>query len=251
MNPIQFATQALLQARRDQLPVPAPPLSDATAAYEVQAQVAKALGWFVKGVPGHWKSGGSSRDAVATHAPLPPAGIWVSPADGRAWLFNFRVIEAEVALRLGSAVDAQTAANLDLAQARALVDSMCVSIEVVDSRWAEGLQAPALAKLADLQSHGALVLGDWQPFEPARDWMTQLCTVRIGSQPPHEFRGTHSMADPAFVLLAWLRHATRDGTVVPAGTVLTTGTWCGMLPAMAGDEVEVHFEGIGLAAVRL
>ena len=251
MNPIQFATQALLQAHRDQQPVPAPPLPDAAAAYEVQAGVAKALGWFTHAAPGHWKSGGPSREAVATHAPLPPAGIWASPADGRTWPFNFHVIEAEVALRLGSAVDAQVAASLDLTQARALVDAMCVSIEVVDSRWAEGLQAPTLAKLADLQSHGALVLGAWRPFEPARDWMTQLCTVRIGSQPLREFRGTHSMADPAFVLLAWLRHATRDGSVVPAGTVLTTGTWCGMLPAQTGDEVAVHFEGIGQAAVRL
>ena len=251
MNPIQFATQALLQARRDQQRVPAPPLPDAAAAYAVQAQVAESLGWFGNGAPGHWKSGGPSREAVATHAPLPPAGIWASPADGRAWPFNFRVIEAEVALRLGSAVDAQVAASLSLTQARALVDAMCVSIEVVDSRWAEGLQAPALAKLADLQSHGALVLGDWMPFEPTRDWTAQVCTVRIGSQPLHQFRGTHSMADPAFVLLAWLRHATRDGAVVPAGTVLTTGTWCGMLPAQAGDEVAVHFEGIGQTVVQL
>ncbi len=231
--------------------MPAPPLADAAAAYQVQAAVAEALGWFSDAAPGHWKSGGPSREAVATHAPLPPAGIWASPADGRTWPFNFRVIEAEVALRLGRAVDAQVAASLDLTQARALVDAMCVSIEVVDSRWAEGLQAPTLAKLADLQSHGALVLGDWQPFEPARDWSAQVCTVRIGNQPPRAFRGTHSMADPAFVLLAWLRHATRDSAEVPAGTVLTTGTWCGMLPARAGDEVEVRFEGIGQAVVQL
>ena len=183
MNPIQLATQALLHARRDLQPQPALPLPDADAAYQVQAQVAAVLGWFAATAPGHWKSGGPSREAVATHAPLPPAGIWASPADGRAWPFNVRVIEAEVALRLGRAVDAQVAAELDLDKARALVDAMCVSIEVVDSRWAEGLQAPALAKLADAQSHGALVLGEWRAFEPARDWTGQVCTVRIGCQP--------------------------------------------------------------------
>lgn len=251
MNPVQFAIQALLRARRDRQPTPAPSLSDEAAAYEVQAGVAEAMGWFSAAAPGYWKSGGPSRDAVASHAPLPPAGIWTSPADARAWHFNFRVVEAEVALRLGSEVDAQLAAGLDLTHACSLVDAMCVSIELVDSRWSEGLQASSLAKLADLQSHAALVLGEWQPFEPAHDWSAQVCTVRIGSQPRHEFCGTHSMGDPAFVLLAWLRHATRDGAKVPAGTVLTTGTWCGMLPAMAGDEVEVRFEGIGEAVVRL
>jgi 2-keto-4-pentenoate hydratase len=39
--------------------------------------------------------------------------------------------------------------------------------------------------------------------------------------------------------------------LLPAGTVVTTGTWCGLLPARAGDEVEVQFDGIGAASVRL
>ena len=85
---------------------------------------------------------------------------------------------------------------------------MCVSIELVDSRWSEALEAPALAKLADLQSHGALVLGAWQPF-PARDWAAQICRVRIGARPALRFQGTHSMGDPAWLLPAWLRHATQ------------------------------------------
>jgi 2-keto-4-pentenoate hydratase len=127
---------------------------------------------------------------------------------------------------------------------------MCVSIEIVDSRWAEGLDAPPLAKLADLQSHGALVLGAWLPFT-ARDWTRQHCRVQIGSLPPRDFTGTHAMADPAFVLPAWLRHATRDGATVPAGTVVTTGTWCGILPGQAGDLITAEFTGIGDASVQL
>jgi 2-keto-4-pentenoate hydratase len=168
-----------------------------------------------------------------------------------AWPFHLRGIEAEVALRLREPVDARRAATLDVAGARALVDAMCVSIEIVDSRWAEGLEAPALAKLADLQSHGALVLGPWVPFDAARDWSAQPCRVRIGNEPARHFRGTHSMADPAFVLPAWLRHATREGAVVPAGAVVTTGTWCGLPMARAGDAVEVVFDGIGSAVVQL
>jgi 2-keto-4-pentenoate hydratase len=251
MSDIDATVTRLLQARRDRAPLPAPALADATAAYAVQAGVARALGWFGDAPPRHWKSGGPARDAVSTHAPLPPAGIWTSPADAGAWPFTLRGIEAEVALRLREPVDARRAAALDLERARTLVDAMCVSIEVVDSRWSEGLQAPPLAKLADLQSHGALVLGDWVPFDGVRDWSAQDCRVRIGAQAVRAFRGTHSMADPAFVLPAWLRHATRDGAVVAAGSVVTTGTWCGILPAQAGDTVEVVFDGIGEARIRL
>lgn len=253
MTMIDAAVAALVTARNEHRATPAAqvPLPDAAAAYAVQAGVARALGWFQDGASArHWKSGGPSRDATLTHAPLPPAGIWQSPADARAWPFHLRGIEAEIALRLGADVDATRAAGLDLASASALVDAMCVSIELVDSRWREALEAPALAKLADLQSHGALVLGDWQPFAPC-DWAAQRCRVHIGARPVLEFQGTHSMGDPAFVLMAWLRHATQDGAVVRAGTVVTTGTWCGLPLATAGDRVLAEFPGIGQAEVQL
>jgi len=73
------AVDALLDARRRGTPVPAPAIADADEAYAVQAQVAAALGWF-DGMPRHWKSGAPSRGAVQTHAALPPAGVWSSPA---------------------------------------------------------------------------------------------------------------------------------------------------------------------------
>ena len=256
MTMIDAAVAALVKARHQNERTAAAevPLPDTAAAYAVQAGVARALGWFEKdgdgAAPRYWKSGGASREALQTHAALPPAGIWPSPADARGWHFHLRGIEAEIALRLGQDVDAARAAALDLAAATALVDAMCVSIELVDSRWREGLEAPPLAKLADLQSHGALVLGEWLPFAP-RDWGAQRCRVHIGARPVLEFQGTHSMGDPAFVLLAWLRHATQHGAVVRAGTVLTTGTWCGLPLAAAGERVLAEFPGIGQAEVQL
>jgi 2-keto-4-pentenoate hydratase len=53
------------------------------------------------------------------------------------------------------------------------------------------------------------------------------------------------------VLPEWLRHATRDGDVLPAGSVVSTGTWCGALEAQAGDRVCVQFDGVGEAVVQL
>ncbi len=229
------------------------PLADAAAAYAVQQGVAQALGWFDGAGPRHWKSGGPSPQAVQTHAALPPAGVWASPAEARGWPLRLRGIEAEIALRLRQDVDTDLAATLDTAAAGELVDAMCVAIEIVDSRWTEALDAPALAKLADLQSHGALVLGDWVAWDASaqRDWAAQVCRVAIGGAPATEHRGSHSLGDPARVLPAWLRHATRGGSQVAAGTVVTTGTWCGLPLAAAGDRVQVEFPGIGSAEVRL
>ena len=232
------------------MPATSAVLSGASAAYAVQDEVARTFGWFASGPARHWKSGGPSQDAVLRHAPLPPAGVWISPAQARDWPFNLRGVEAEIALRLGRAVDSETVRSIDATSAAELIDAMCVSIEIVDSRWVEGLDAPARAKLADLQSHGALVLGAWMPFA-ARDWRSQRCRVRIGDLAPVERTGSHPMQDPAFVLPAWLTHATRHGDTIPAGTVVTTGSWVGILHAVSGDLVTAEFVGIGQASVQL
>lgn len=250
---IQAVADALLRARASGTPADAAPLADALAgadeAYEAQQRVAEALGWFDRGVPRHWKSGGPGRTQPLTHAPLPPAGVWASPGDARRWPMHQRLVESEVALRLGREVNAALAATLDLDSASALVDAMAVSIEIVDSRWQQGLAAPALLRLADLASHAALVLGEWQPFA-VRDWSAQECRLAIGTQAPLERRGTHSCGDPAFVLADWLRHATARHGTLPAGTVVTTGTWAGAPAAAPGEEVTLEFPGIGSASAH-
>lgn len=250
---IDAVTEALLAARTSGVPADAAPLAEALdgadEAYAVQQRVADALGWFSDGAPRHWKSGGPGRTQPLTHAPLPPAGVWTSPADASRWPMQARLVESEVALRLGHDVDAALAATLDLATSRALVEAMAVSIEIVDSRWQQGLAAPALLRLADLASHAALVLGPWQPFE-ARDWSAQACRLVIGTQPPVERRGTHSCGDPAWVLADWLRHATARHGLLRAGTVVTTGTWAGAPAAALGDSVSLAFDGLGSAGAH-
>ena len=225
-------------------------VGDATQAYGVQDRVAEAMGWFGTAVPGHWKSGGPSRDVVLTHAPLPPAGVRASPANYSDMHFNAPGIESEIALRLGEAVTPKRAAALTPESAAVLIDAMTVSIEIVDSRWEDPAKASALLRLADQQSHGALVLGAWVPYA-ARDWATQVCETRIGTHAPDLRKGAHSMGDPAWLLPIWLRHVTRNGATVPAGTVVTTGSWVGVLPVRKGDAVVVEFPGIGRAEARL
>lgn len=247
---------ALLMARRTGQRVSHAGL-DATAltpdaAYALQHQQGAALGWWADAVPRAWKSGGGSLAGI-THAPLPDAGVVQTHAeavvDGTAWPLHQRGVEAEIALRLGRDVTPTDAATLTRDSAAEHIDALCVSLEVVDTRWAEGwVTTPALLRLADLQSHGALVLGAWQTVTAAlrqRDWGTQAVDVHIGTQPARHFTGTHPLGDPFAVLPAWLRHVTRHGATVPAGTVVTTGSWCGLLLAEVGERVEVGMAGVG------
>jgi len=249
-------TSALLQACRggpaaDDARL-SPLVTSVQEAYRVQEALVRALDTVPASSPTAkcWKSGGPSRKQPLTHAPLPCVGVRRTGSNMAGLHLRSPAVEAEVALRLRIDVGPLEAATFSHRDASAVVDAMCVSIGVVDSRWINGRHAPPLLKLADMQSHGALVLGEWKPFEE-RDWSSQRCRVRVGMSDWMEFEGTHSLRDPAWLLPIWLRHATRDGATLPAGTVVTTGTWCGLLDAAMGERVEAEFPGIGASACQL
>ena len=73
---IAAVADALLASRASGELIPTQPflahLNSADDAYAVQDLVAGALGWHEGGVGRHWKSGGAKRDALITHAALPP-----------------------------------------------------------------------------------------------------------------------------------------------------------------------------------
>lgn len=253
----QALADCLAQAHRTRTPAGSgaweSTLVDTEAAYALQDQVASALGWFSAGPARYWKSGGGSRQAPLSHAALPPHGVRSSPADFSDLALHLPGIEAEIALRLACDVSAEQAAKLSHQEALGLIDALTVSVEVVASRWVEGGAAPALLRLADLQSHGALALGAWQPFAgfAAHDWSQQQCTVHVGEQHTSEHVGSHPLGDPTWVLPAWLKHLTRHGAKASAGTIVTTGTWCGLIPTRRGDQIRVSFAGIGAVELRL
>jgi 2-keto-4-pentenoate hydratase len=183
-------------------------------AYAVQEGVAAALGWRFD----RWKSGGAGPQGPFSHSP-------VDPVAGTALLG----VEAEVALRAG---------------ADGAPDAMCIAVELVASRWAEGMDAPALLRMADFQSNAGLLLGEWQPYR-ALDWGRLEWRLALPGQPDIVRRGGHALADPAGVLPAWLRHATRNGRTVPAGTVVTTGAWGGLHPFAGPAHGTLAIEGLG------
>src|SRR5262249_19216049 len=132
-------------------------------------------------------------------------------------------------------------------------DGICVSVELCDSRWVEGLKAAPLLRMADAQSHAALVLGEWQPMA-ARDWANQRCCVtidRAGVSATRQYVGTHPLGDPRWVLPHWLRHVSAAAGEVAAGSVVTTGSWCGLLKLQPRDAIEVEFQGIGAALLSI
>jgi 2-keto-4-pentenoate hydratase len=213
-------------------------------AYAVQDMLLAALGPI-----GGWKVGAKGPDAEPTCAPLPAAGIVqspVAPADG-AW--RVRGIETEIAVRferdLPERADPYTRAEVEAA-----IGAVMPAIELVETRLAEFPKAPPLAMLADLGSHGGLVLGAALPFDPAfLDARRQLAAQTFnGRDSAAGARG--NPAQDLGRLLVWLvNHCAARGLGIAAGQVVTTGSFTGMQFAPAAAQVRGEIAGLGAVEV--
>jgi 2-keto-4-pentenoate hydratase len=225
-------------------------LTEPADAYRVQDHIARTLDWFPDATaPRTWKTGAASLDGPASHAALPRCDVHNGHAELQLPPGSYAGVEAELAFRLRDDTHADDTAGLTPEQVLALFTDIAVAIEVVGSRWAG--TAPPLLGLADQLSSRALVLGNWVP-RFAVPWGAQPCSVRVGSRPALEVVGSHPLKDPSLLLQRWIQHAARaHGGRLPAGSIVTTGSWVGVVPVMAGQTVEVEFAGIGNAALHL
>lgn len=242
-NPI---AQRLLAARRggprvraeDGVP------ADAAAAYAVQEATLAQLGRATA-----WKVGAKTARDEPTCAPLPASGVLASGASLAGPEWQLRAIELEVAVRLGRDLPASDAS--DLARVSAALDAMLPAIEVVETRLADRQQGAPLLPLADLQSHGALVLGTPVPWRPdALDLRTLAARVTFDGAVAADTRGGHPTGE-LLPLLAWLAvHAAARGRPLRAGDIVTTGSCTGMQSAPAGAAVHGDIAGLGTVSLR-
>jgi 2-keto-4-pentenoate hydratase len=215
------------------------------AAFAVQDATLAGLG-----AVGGWKVGAKGPEAEPGCAPLPASGLIASGADliGPPW--RMRGIEVEVAVRLGK--DLPAAGGIpDMRTIASAIEAVLPVIEVVETRLADWRGSDPLAQLADLQSHGALVLGAASSFDPgALDLRTVEAYLAFDGQPVAVTRGANPAAD-IWRLIGWLAlHCAQRGQPLRAGQVVTTGSCTGMLFAPEGAHVQAQLAGIGTVELR-
>ncbi len=243
----QQAAMLLLAARKGQ---PAILAGDTLPANAVEAFAVQDATMARLQATGGWKVG--AKDAVAEPmcAPLPASGLLVSGVSltGPQWVL--RGVEVEVALRLGRDL-APGGKLLSQQQLAAAFDAVLPVMEVVETRLANWSEASPLAKLADLQSHGALVMGAPSAFEPAE---LNLETIEASLSFDGKLMANTRGANPAkdlWRMLAWLAlHCEQRGHPLRAGQIVTTGSCTGMLQASAGMQVRAELAGIGRVEIQ-
>lgn len=242
---------ALIAGRRSRQPIVAtglPEPRDDADAYAVQRAVADEFGWFA-GKPTAWKVGSASRTATPNAAPLPARGVHASPATFARGSFNRMLIEGEIAFRLRAPIAGDVDAD-DTAAVSAAIGEIVVTIEVVDSRYANHEATSPALRLADQGVHGALVVGSGVPWRGSLPWDTLVAIVRRNGEIARETRGGHPLGNLLF-MLPWLaQHAAQRGLPLAAGDVVTAGTWTGVYEAGPGQTIDVEFPDVGRASAR-
>lgn len=241
-SPESFAN-VLVEARRTRrrLPAEMPGPEDAASAFAVQDRVAAAFG-----PVGGWKVGRAGADAPVTAAPLFASLVRTSPCAWPAAEFGLIGIEVEIAVRLGRSLDTPTP---DPDEVRAAIGSVHAAIEIVDTRFDAWPVPDRLAALADNQSNGGFV------YDPAgvpyRGQDLAVAEISLEVDGRVEMAGSRSNpAGDVIATLSWLvgHLATRQGGVA-AGTLVTLGSFNGILFVEPGASVEAAIEGVGRVAV--
>lgn len=223
-----------------ELPANCRPQSDADA-YQIQDAVTRQLAQAIGG----WKVGAASPSAAAFCAPIYSGMIRPSPASYRAAELRLIGIEAELAFRLGCALPARAEAY-DRAEVTQDATLHPV-IEVVDSRYANFHALDRTSILADNFSNGGLVYGAAVPAWQRLDVARTTITVTEDGEPFADSR-TGPARDPIAALVDFANLMRRRGGT-KAGTIVTTGSWTGMVFTRRGARIIADFGPLGRVEV--
>lgn len=241
VNAVDAAAQALCRARTEGRRIPAGALepADVAQAYAIQDATLARIGSV-----GGWKVAARAPGLEPTCAPLPAACLLPDGAVLRGAGWRLRGIELGVGFLLGADLPAR-AVPYTPGELAALVGAVLPVIEVVETRLVDWLGAEPLAQLADLLSHGTLVLGAPRPIDAAWFDLAQVkAELHFDDQPVARTVGEHPSPDAAF-LLSWLaNHAADRGLPLRSGQLVTTGSCTGLLFASEGCSVRGEVAGL-------
>lgn len=196
---------------------------DADAAYAVQAEVLRLR----KAGIGGWKAGAKSATGPIQGAPLPNDCVHPSPATLSRGGFRPLGLELEIAFCFGR-VFAPRGAPYSGDEVLEGVQYMAAAIEVVASRYQEWPAVDKLAQLADLQNHGALIVGDYVPYQPGYPFLDPSLFFTFDGEDVVKGAPANPAGDPRRLLPWVVNHCTARGMTVGHGTLVTTGSYTGM-----------------------
>lgn len=213
--------------------------ADAQAAFDVQHEMLALQGWRIGG----WKVGAKSADGPIQGAPLPDSACKPGGARFERAAYAPLGLELEIAFRFGRTFEPRAEPYSD-EEVLASIESMAATIEIVASRYAQWPRIDKLAQLADLQNHGALIVGEFAPYREDFPFVVPHASFRFGGEEVMKHgQATNPAGDPRRLLPWVVDHCARTRRIeITPQTIVTTGSYTGMFfpgrPGAARGEID-------------
>jgi 2-keto-4-pentenoate hydratase len=236
-------SQLLADARRarstlDTVPQQQLP-SDADAAYAIQHEILSACDARIDG----WKIGAKSASGPIQGAPLPATDLHAHGARLSQEGFAPLGLELEVAFRFGRRFE-PSATPYHEDEVLASIGSIGATIEIVASRYAAWPDVDKLAQLADLQNHGALIVGEFTRYREDFPFVAPSLRFEFNGRNVVETTPANPAGDPRRLLTWLVNHASSRGIAVTPEMVVTAGSYTGMFFPRETGTASGHIEGL-------
>ncbi|KAA1011744.1 2-keto-4-pentenoate hydratase [Paraburkholderia panacisoli] len=243
-------SRRLADARRDRVTLgtlpPEQVPADARAAYAIQHEILSASGARIGG----WKIGAKSASGPIQGAPLPHVDLHADGTrlsrDGFAPLG----LELEIAFRFGRRFEPSTTPYSE-DEVKAAIGSIGATIEVVASRYAAWPDIDKLAQLADLQNHGALIVGEFIPYREDFPFVAPSLHFSFDGRDVVETAPANPAGDPRRLLTWLVNHASSRGIAVTPEMIVTAGSYTGMFFPRKAGTASGRIEGLAPVSVTL
>ena len=243
-------SRRLADARRDHTTLDAlPPQqipADADAAYAIQHEILNVAGAHIGG----WKIGAKSDSGPIQGAPLPHVDLHANGARLPREAFAPLGLELEIAFCFGRRFDPSSTPYSE-AEVRAGIGSMGATIEIVASRYAAWPDVDKLAQLADLQNHGALIVGEFTPYREDFPFVAPSLRFGFDGHDVLEMAPANPAGDPRRLLTWLVNHATSRGIAVTPEMIVTTGSYTGMFFPRSAGRASGSIEGLAPVSLTL
>lgn len=215
-------------------------------AYLTQEEILK-----LRGVqPGGWKIGAKSHTGPVQGSPLPSDCLFAQGARFERGAYAPVGLELEIAFRFNRDFEPREQAYSD-EEVHAGIGAMAATLEIVSSRFAEWPQIEPLTQLADLLNHGALVVGEFVPYQEDFPFAQPNATLSFNGESIAPATIANPAGDPRR-LLPWLvNQHTLHGRALPKHYVVTTGSFTGMFFAKGPGELNGRISGLPPVSLSL
>jgi 2-keto-4-pentenoate hydratase len=152
-------------------------------------------------------------------------------------------IEVEFAVELGADLPCRLGENYSRDEIEAAVSSICLGVEIIDSRLIEGSNSPFELFLADSLANAGYVLGPRVPQELLTG-DSPVLTVSAGAQPIYVGQAHHPSGDPLAPLVAYANDPSDQLGGLRSGQVITTGSLCGVISLQAPTQIDITLNDV-------